>query len=80
MAQQALGFLYFSGGLGLPEDAAQCAFWYEKAARQGNALAQRNLSRLYHDGTGFPGIWSSACSGPGRLPKTGLRMPRMFGA
>jgi len=40
--------------LGVPEDYAQAAFWYRKAAEQGIAEAQSNLGLLYHNGQGVP--------------------------
>ena len=54
-AQFFLGGLY-SMGRGIRQDYAQTRYWWEKAAAQGHALAQGNLSaefsRLYCDGEG----------------------------
>jgi TPR repeat protein len=46
-----LGFLY-EKGQGVPQDYAKAAAWYEKAAEQGYAGAQCNLSSLYENGRG----------------------------
>ena len=45
LAQFALGFMYDSGE-GVPQDHAQAAIWYRKAAEQGDAKAQNNLGNL----------------------------------
>jgi len=39
-------------GRGVPRDLAQAAFWYRKAADQGNPSAQMNLGYLYVGGIG----------------------------
>jgi TPR repeat protein len=39
-------------GRGVPKDLAQAAFWYRKAADQGNPLAQMNLGYFYVSGIG----------------------------
>ncbi len=44
----------YSGGWGVPEDGAEAAKWYRRAAEQGNALAQSNLGATYHNGEGVP--------------------------
>jgi len=38
--------------LGVARDYIQARYWYEKAAEQGNALAQNNLGVLYWYGHG----------------------------
>ncbi len=55
-SQQRLGFLYHSGyGLPqVPQDYAQAAKWYRKAADQGNPHAQYYLGLLYILGLGVP--------------------------
>jgi TPR repeat protein len=53
MAQHNLGFAY-GVGQGLPQDYGQAAFWYRKAADQGNAEAQLGLGLLYAQGQGVP--------------------------
>lgn len=52
-AQYDLGISYHNGD-GVPQDDAQAASWFRKAADQGNALAQYNLGLLYEDGSGVP--------------------------
>src|SRR5208337_3875641 len=53
-AQNRLASIYFWGGHGVPQDAAQGAHWYRKAADQGNALAQAHLGLMYVHGYGVP--------------------------
>ncbi|MGD0628674.1 MAG: hypothetical protein ABR987_04950 [Terracidiphilus sp.] len=36
----------YQHGLGIQQDSAQAAAWYEKAAAQGNSLAKSNLEAL----------------------------------
>lgn len=51
VAQNSLGALY-DHGLGVPEDNAEAARWYEMAAQQGMPLAMRNLGNQYATGHG----------------------------
>jgi TPR repeat protein len=44
---------YFAGR-GVPKDLAQAAYWYRKAADQGNPAAQVYLGYLYSAGVGVP--------------------------
>ena len=53
-AQNRLASIYFWGGHGVQQDAAQAALWYRKAADQGNALAQAHLGLMYEHGYGVP--------------------------
>ncbi|MBI2253824.1 MAG: sel1 repeat family protein [Proteobacteria bacterium] len=53
VAQNSLGALY-DHGLGVPEDNAEAARWYEMAAQQGMPLAMRNLGNQYATGHGVP--------------------------
>ncbi|MGH8630962.1 MAG: tetratricopeptide repeat protein, partial [Burkholderiales bacterium] len=39
-------------GLGVRRDVAEAAKWYERAARQGNVVAQSNLGDLHAEGRG----------------------------
>jgi len=61
-AQCSLGLMYDMGE-GLPQDYAQAALWYRKAADQGNADAQALLGSLYYMGKGVTqdyvqaGLW-----------------------
>jgi hypothetical protein len=45
--------LYVSGQ-GVPENKVQAAFWYRKAAEQGEADAQYKLGLMYDLGRGVP--------------------------
>ena len=45
VAQFILGFMY-DEGKGVPQDDAEAAKWYRKAAKQGNIAAQYNLDLL----------------------------------
>ncbi|WP_374383622.1 tetratricopeptide repeat protein [Dongia sp.] len=51
VAQNSLGALY-DHGLGVMEDNAEAARWYEAAAQQGFPLAMRNLGNQYATGHG----------------------------
>lgn len=42
-AQFVLGFLYANGQDGFPQDDAEAAAWYRRAAEQGHPEAQHNL-------------------------------------
>jgi uncharacterized protein len=53
-AQNRLASIYFWGGHGVTQDAAQAVLWYGKAADQGNALAQAHLGLMYEHGYGVP--------------------------
>lgn len=52
-AQTTLGHLY-DNGLGVPQDHAKAAQWYEKAAVLGDMKAQYHLGSMYEDGRGVP--------------------------
>jgi TPR repeat protein len=52
-SQAGLGFL-FHRGLGAGHDDSQAAFWFEKAARQGQAEGQLMLGLLHYFGSGVP--------------------------
>ena len=53
LVQYSLGGLYFDG-LSVPQNYAQAALWYRKAAEQGVAGAQYKLGVLYCYGRGVP--------------------------
>jgi len=61
-ASNSLGGLYFDGGLGVPQDYAQAASWYRKAAEQGNDGAQYKLGVLYCYGLGLPQDYTQAAA------------------
>ena len=44
----------YGTGQGVPQDYAQAAAWYRKAADQGIAQAQSSLGRMYANGQGVP--------------------------
>jgi TPR repeat protein len=50
----------FEEGKGVPQDYAQAAFWYRKAAEQGAGYADTRLGRLYAAGKGVPQDYSTA--------------------
>ncbi len=52
-AQNSVGALY-DHGLGLDEDDATAAYWYQLAADQSLPLAMRNLANMYAGGHGVP--------------------------
>ena len=53
VAQFYVGLMYGSGQ-GVPQDYAEAAKWYERAADQNLPEAQNNLGLLYFDGHGVP--------------------------
>ena len=55
----SLGNLYYKGQ-GVPQDDAQAATWFRKAAEQGDAGAQYNLGGLYFWGRGVPQDYAEA--------------------
>jgi TPR repeat protein len=54
-----LGRLY-DLGLGVPQDYAAALSWYQKAANQGDAIAQYNLGISYANGRGVPQDYAAA--------------------
>jgi TPR repeat protein len=52
-AQNSVGALY-DHGLGVDEDDATAAYWYQLAADQNLPLAMRNLANMYAGGYGVP--------------------------
>ena len=44
----------YATGRGVPEDLAEAAAWYHKAAEQGHVSAQFNLGAMYATGRGVP--------------------------
>jgi TPR repeat protein len=57
--QYDLGNSYYQGEHG-PQDYAQAAYWWRKAAEQGHAQAQLELGHLYCDGKGVPQDYTQA--------------------
>jgi hypothetical protein len=66
-------------GRGVPQDRAQAAAWYRKAAEQGDAKAQFNLGLMYRYGPGYsPNLdrWVDAFDpAPGYARPTAQRSP-----
>ncbi len=58
-AQMHLGFLYYCGQ-DVPQDYAQAAHWYHKAADQGDYVAQFELGEMYRQGQGVPQDYAQA--------------------
>ena len=52
-AQCLVGIMYRTGR-GVPQDLAEAAKWYKKAAEQGDVNAQRYLGYVYLEGEGVP--------------------------
>src|SRR5712664_2754399 len=50
--QCALGEVYFSSKLGVPQDYAKAVYWFRKAAEQGYDVAQYHLEICYYKGDG----------------------------
>src|SRR6266568_4226090 len=48
----ALGEVYFSSFLGLPQDYAKAVYWFRKAAEEDHAEGQYNLGGCYYRGQG----------------------------
>jgi TPR repeat protein len=46
--------LKYENGQGVPQDYAEAARWYRKAAEQGNAIAENSLGLMYYQGQGVP--------------------------
>ena len=53
IAQNDLGVMCYMGE-GVPQDYAEAAKWFFRAAEQGDPVAQHNLGLAYHDGNGVP--------------------------
>ena len=50
----------YANGKGVPQDYAEAAKWYRKAAEQGYADAQNNLGMMYVNGQGVPQDYAEA--------------------
>lgn len=53
-AQLLLGFEFLHGDAAHPHDEKQAVYWFERAALQGNVVAQKMLGDLYEQGRGVP--------------------------
>jgi uncharacterized protein len=58
-AQFNLGIMY-DQGIGVPEDSAAAAQWFEQAAAQGDPIAAFNLGLMYTEGRGVDQDFSQA--------------------
>ena len=56
----ALPSYYEQGQRCVPQNYAEAAKWYRKAAEQGDALAQLSLGSLYEQGQGVPQNYAEA--------------------
>ena len=54
--------MLYERGVGVPQDYAQAADLYRRAAEQGNAAAQFNLGLLYDNGQGVQRDYAKAAS------------------
>jgi len=59
MAQYNLGDMYYEG-VGVPQNYAEAAKWFRKAADQGDTYAQYNLGSMYEKGRGVPQSYEKA--------------------
>ncbi len=70
LSQTVLGMMYDLGE-GVSKDDAKAAYWFTKAAKQGNAMAQTRLGQKYINGIGVPEndvrayAWSSIAAAQG---------------
>jgi TPR repeat protein len=53
-SQVLLAVAYLNGDGGLAREPARAAYWFEQAAIQGNAYAEKKLGDLYEQGLGVP--------------------------
>ena len=60
VAQFYVGMIYGTGKAGVKKDYQQAAYWYRKAADQGQMDAQNNLGVLYYYGLGVTQDYSQA--------------------
>jgi hypothetical protein len=76
-AQSALGWMY-QHGWGVPQNHAEAARWYLRAAEQGHVIAQSNLGVMYANGWGVPedlveaGRWFRMAAEQGNAMAQGL--------
>jgi len=59
-AQCELGYAYFSGEEGIPQDYTEAAKWYGKAAEQGDTDAMLGLGNMYSHGRGVSQDYTKA--------------------
>ena len=59
-AENEMARRYYSGRGGVHQSDEEAVKWYEKAARQNNALAQCSLGDMYRNGNGVPQSYQKA--------------------
>jgi TPR repeat protein len=64
----------YANGQGVRQDYVKAREWYEQAAAQGNASAQRNLGLLYANGLGVRQSWHQAVEYYGKSCDLGLQL------
>ncbi|MGD0816106.1 MAG: tetratricopeptide repeat protein [Verrucomicrobiota bacterium] len=70
-AQDTLG-LFYEGGTSVPQDYAEAAKWYRKAADQDYALAQVHIGVCYNNGQGVTQSYSDAINWYRKAAEHGL--------
>lgn len=76
-AQSKLGWMYLKGQ-GVPQDYAQAAAWYRKAADQGEEMAQFLLGSLYFKALGVPQDYAQAAGWWRKAADQGETMAQFF--
>lgn len=72
-AQLMLGALFEDGtDPAIPQNTAEAAKWYAKAAKQGYPKAQHNLALLYEDGRGVKQSYTEAAKWYAKAAKAGF--------
>lgn len=59
-AQKTLGSYYYLGSNGVEQSYSKAAYWWEKAAEQGDSYAQYNIGVCYNEGEGVEQSYSKA--------------------
>jgi TPR repeat protein len=62
-AQKYLGWVYHEGWLGFPQNYAEAAMWFRKAADRGEYASQLQLGEMYLEGRGVPQNYVSLTCG-----------------
>jgi eukaryotic-like serine/threonine-protein kinase len=71
-AENVLGSLYAMGADGVPRDNDEALVWFQKAANQGHAKAQKNLGDMYYFGRGQDRDYAQAMSWYGKAAEQNL--------
>ena len=59
-AQKTLGSYYYLGSNGVEQSYSKAAYWYERAAEQGDSDAQCKIGFCYNEGKGVEQSYSKA--------------------